>query len=78
MATSQGTLVVTKGVLTRKGPRLILGTNCEKLSLFKVVRKKWKEKKIYFQNSTAQVCTRLLKERVENISKTLTTQIERL
>jgi len=35
-------------ILTHKGPRFILGTNCEKMSLFKAMRKN--EKKRFFFN----------------------------
>jgi len=64
-------------LLTPKGPRLILGTNREKLPLFRAMRKKLRKKKV-FSNSTIQICTRLLWECVEKISNTLTAWIERL
>jgi len=54
-----------------------LDTNCEKMPLFKAMRKNEK-KKIFFQISTVQICTRVLWERVEKISETLTKRIERL
>jgi len=63
--------------LTPKAQRHILVWNCEKLPLFRAVRKKWK-KKVFFQNSTIQICTRLRWECVEKISETLTAWIERL
>jgi len=45
-----------------------LGTNCEKVPLFRVVRKKWK-KTLFKKNSIIQICTRLLWKCVEKIQK---------
>jgi len=41
--------------LTSKASRVFLDKNCEKLSLFRAVRKK-----LFFQHSPVQACTRLL------------------
>jgi len=41
-------------------------------------QEKNEKKKLFFQNSTIQICTRLLREHVEKNLETLTTQIKRL
>jgi len=42
------------------------------------MRKKWKKNSFFFQNSTIQIYTRLLCERVEFFLETLIAWIERL
>jgi len=64
--------MILKG-LTSKAPRVFLDRNCEKLPLFRATRKK-----LFFQHSTVQICSRLLWKCVEKNSKTLTTWIERV
>jgi len=71
----QGVKKLVFFTLISKQPRHILGANCEKLLLFRIVRKN--DLKIN-KNSTIQICTRLLRKCVEIFSKTLTIQIERL